>query len=388
MTKHRFLSLYGLFSLFFLVLYACSAQSTAMISQIENNIIPTSKSGVEKGKPQALLARMKALKIPGLSIAVFDQGQIIWTKGYGLQDKNSGNQVDTATVFQAASISKPVTSVAMLGLVEKNKINLDEDVNLQLRSWQIPGNEYTSVEKVNPKRIVSHTAGLSVAGFSGYGQKDNIPDLIQILDGVPPAHSKPVRVVLKPGTQEMYSGGGFTVLQLLLQDITGKPFAEVMEELVLHPAGMAHSKFALQLPEQMKQNWAKGHFSNGKMLDGGYNLYPEQAAAGLWTTPADFARFMLNVSHAYQGQKGILQQKTVQMMLTKVPNGNALGFGVEGTENTLRFQHSGRNQGYACYAVSFAHTGRGVVVMTNSDNGSQLIREVVRAVYRVYGWEK
>lgn len=374
-----------------LIASVCLAQDTTTaiersIKRIENNIVRIDQSGVSKGEPQALLIRMGQLKVPGVSIAIFDQGHILWAKGYGLGDKRLAYAVDTATIFQAASISKPLASVALLALAEKNQVQLDEDINVQLNSWKVPDNEYTTTEKVTPKRMISHTAGLSVHGFRGYSQQAVLPGLLDILNGTVPANSKPVQVVHQPGSKEMYSGGGFVVLQLLLQEKMGKPFAALMDSLVIRPAGMWHSTFALSLPDSMLPYVAKGYLSNGRMVTGGYNVYPEQAAAGLWTTPSDLARFMMNVGNSYRGGQGILQQGTVQMMFTKVPNGNGLGFGIDGEGDELRFAHYGGNVGYTCYAVAFANLGRGIVVMTNSDNGMPLIKEIVRAVYQEYGW--
>ena len=357
------------------------------IARIENSLIPIDNSGRDSGTTQSVLSRMDALGVPGMSVAVFDQGRIIWAKGYGLSDKKLFQKVDTATIFQAASISKPVTSVAMFRLVEKKIINLDDDVNIHLRSWKVPENEYTEEVKVTPRRIVSHMAGLTVHGFYGYSHEDSIPSILQILDGLPPANSKPVRVSIKPGTEEVYSGGGFTVLQLLLEEQTGKPFSVLMNDLVIKPIGMKQSFFSLKIPDAMSVRQAKG-YRNGEMVDGGYNVYPEQAAAGLWTTPSDLARFMLNIGGSYRGnlKNGILQQSTVRSMFTRVPGGGGLGFGIDGSGNSFRFRHNGGNEGFRCYAISFANVGRGVVIMTNSDSGSQLIHELVRAIAREYQW--
>ena len=191
---------------------------------------------------------------------------------------------------------------------------------------------------------------------------------------------------MKPNTEEFYSGGGFTVLQLTIEEITGKPFSETMDELVLHPSGMKNSKFSLEVPKKMKANFALGYRRNGDVVKGGYHIYPEQAAAGLWTTPSDLAKFMLIVGNSYRNDKGILKQSTVREMFKKIPGAGGLGFGIDGTSSSLRFRHSGGNEGYACYAVSFAETGRGVVIMTNSDNGTPLIREFLRAISKEYNW--
>ncbi|WP_206512976.1 serine hydrolase domain-containing protein [Larkinella soli] len=353
---------------------------------VENRLIPLTRSGADSGSYQTIYERMKALNVPGVSIAVFDNGEISWVKGYGLSDIVQAEPVDPATRFQAASLSKPVTSVAAFRLVEKQMLSLDEDVNLKLRRWKVPENEYTAGEKVTLRRIVSHTAGLTVHGFAGYRPGDPLPTVVDILDGIPPANSAPVRVKQIPGEKESYSGGGFTVLQLLLEDVTGKPFGALVEELVLQPVGMKQSTFRRPPPGGKASRAANGYEGNGRMVEGGYRVYPELAAAGLWTTPSDLARFMLDVSASYRADKGILRQTTVRQMLTKIPGAGGLGFGVDGSGETIRFRHSGGNAGFSCYAVAFARTGRGVVIMTNSDNGTPLIHELIRAVAREYHW--
>jgi CubicO group peptidase (beta-lactamase class C family) len=363
-----------------------NSQVDRSIERIENNIIKIDKSGKEAVEPKTLLSRMQSLQIPGVSIAVFDEGHILWAKGYGVCEKNVPAVIDTTTLFQAASLSKPLTAVATFALAEKGSIDLDKDINLQLRSWKLPENDYTKHEKVTPRRVVSHMGGLSIHGFEGYHQKDVLPDLLQILNGSGPANSKPVEVIYQPGSKLVYSGGGYIVLQLLLEERTRRQFSDLMLDLVLNPLPMKCSVFALSLPDSISQNAAKGHLSNGHTVKGGYNVYPEQAAAGLWTTPSDYARFMIDVGNSYRSGKGILQQSTVRGMFTNMPAGNGSGFGIEGEDSTMRFSHLGSNVGYYCYAVSFAHKGRGLVVMTNSDNGLPLIKEIVKAVYREYGW--
>ncbi|SDF18929.1 serine hydrolase domain-containing protein [Chitinophaga filiformis] len=356
------------------------------ITNIENHLYTISASGKETGTAQTVPQRMAALGIKGMSVAVFDEGKIIWTRCYGL--RNEHDAIDSATVFQAASISKPLTSMAMLRLWENGLFSLDTDVNQYLKKWKIPENEFTAQDKVTIRRIISHMAGLTVHGFAGYRPQDSLPNLTQILDGSPPANSQPVRVYLRPGIKESYSGGGFTILQLLIEEITGKPFASAMEELIIKPVDMRHSQFSIQLPDRMKANAAAGYFSIDKMVDGEYRRYPEQAAAGLWTTPSDLARFMLAVGDSYRGvdSNSILKPSTAQEVLQKIPGGGGLGFGVDGRGDSLRYRHSGGNAGFSCYAVAFANKGRGVVIMTNSNDGTAVIREYLRSISREYKW--
>jgi len=370
----------------------CSAQQpkneSANIRRVENGIIPIDGSGKDSGSTQSILARMHKLKIPGLSIAVFDKGRIIWTRGYGYRNLASKQKVDANTVFQAASLSKPLTSVAMFNLAERQMIQPDQDINQQLHSWKVPDNAFTKEHKVTPEGIVCHMAGFNVHGFAGYRHRDTIPTLLQILNGEKPANSPPIRVVEVPGIKESYSGGGFEVLQQLLQEVTAKSFPTLMNDLVIGPAGMHRSAFSLRIPAALAGNFAAGYLADGSEVPDGYDIYPEQAAAGLWTTPSDLVHFLLNLDNVYLGRSpGLLKQATVKYMLTKVPNGGGSGFGVDhdGTAD-LDFRHSGGNLGYTCYEVCFAESGKGVVIMTNSDNGAQLMHELIRDIARVYGW--
>ncbi|AXY73406.1 class A beta-lactamase-related serine hydrolase [Paraflavitalea soli] len=361
-----------------------SADYADPIQSIENSLIPITSDG--STIHQTIYERMKVLGIPGVSIAVFDSGHIIWAKGYGLRDLERSLPVDTNTLFQAASVSKPLASAAMFKLVENNTLSLDEDVNLKLRGWKVPDNQYTTTEKVTLRRIVSHTAGLGVHGFSGYNQKDSIPTLAQILEGAPPANSPPVRVIALPGKKETYSGGAFTVMQLLMEETTGKPLGQLAQELVFAPVGMTHSTYTLPLPARFDTLVAKGYDDNKKQVEGGYHVFPEMAATGLWSTPSDLARFMLNIGNAYRGGDGLLKQATVQTMLTRSSGGSGHGFALDGKDSALCFWHSGSNAGFTAYAVSFEQIGRGVVIMTNSKKGMPFIHELLRAISKEYRW--
>ena|SRR5690606_1490068 len=330
---------------------------------------------------------MKALNVPGVSITVFDNNEILWSKGFGKKNKETGEDVSENTIFQAASISKPVASVAAFKLIEKNKFSLDEDVNSKLIRWKVPNNKFTQNEKVTPSRIMSHTSGLSTSGFQGYCQKDSIPTLIEILQGSEITNSEPIRVVQKPGESELYSGGGMEVLQMLMEDVSGEEFSQLLNDLVLNPTGMKSSSFKYPLPETLRNLTSNGYDDEGNVVCGGYHIYPEKAAAGLWTTPSDLARFMIALGKSYRGEDtSLLKQSSAQTMMTRVPNAGGIGVGIDGEGMAFRFRHTGGNAGFTCYAVSFATSGRGVVIMTNSDNGFPLIHEIVRTVAREYGW--
>jgi CubicO group peptidase (beta-lactamase class C family) len=269
--------------------------------------------------------------------------------------------------------------------VEEGKLKLDANVNDQLKSWRVPDNKFTEKQPVTLGEILSHTAGLTVHGFPGYAAGAKVPSAVGVLDGK--GNTDPVRVDTVPGTVWRYSGGGYTVAQVLMQDVTGEPFATVMKRLVLDPLGMEQSTYVQPLPEQLADSAAVAYRSNGNAVEGQWHTYPEQAAAGLWTTPSDLGRFALGIRAAYLGEVGaLLKQATARRMLTERKGGYGLGVAVEGSGDSLRFSHGGANEGYRAFFVLYPATGDGIAVMTNSDAGAALYMEVVRAVAHVYGW--
>lgn len=330
-----------------------------------------------------LQERMAAFGVPGVSIAVLHDGAIDWTQGYGVRGPG-GKPVDERTLFQAGSISKPVAALAALRLVQEGRLTLDGDINGQLTSWKVPALE-TGDNKVTLRQLLSHTAGFSVHGFPGYTAGAPVPTLLQVLNGQPPANSPPIRLESAPGSQWKYSGGGYEVMQQLMIDVTRQPFAELVRRMVLKPAGMEHSTYEQPLPRN-RQADAATPYAKGQPIEGGAHTYPELAAAGLWTTPADLARFVQIVQRAAQGKDNrVIDQALAQQMLA--PGKGHWGLGLEiGGDKAPYFSHGGVNEGFESYLVGYANSGEGVVVMTSAAGGKKLIDEVVRAVAATYGW--
>jgi len=361
----------------------------ARIQRIEANLLPGPGIVIQDQPwPKASLAdRMEAYRVPGISIAVFRDFQVEWAKGYGVLSEEGGEPVTPTTLFQAASISKPVAATAALSLVQEGRLDLDEDINQKLKSWAVLENDFTSEKKVTLRRILSHTAGLTVHGFPGYARDRDIPTLVQILDGEKPANTAPIQVDITPGSLWRYSGGGYTVMQQLLIDVQGRPFPEILRERVLQPAGMVDSTYEQPLPESRFAQASNAHLRNGKLVKGGWHTYPEMAAAGLWTTPTDLSRFAIALIQAYHGRsEAPLSQDTVREMLTEVDGGYGLGFGVTGEGETLRFSHGGSNAGFKCSLIAWPHSGEGVAIMTNGDLGGSLYTELLHSLALEYGW--
>ncbi len=357
------------------------------IGQVESGL--TGAIQVRGRAPQrySIQERLDHYHVPGVSIAVLDGGRIAWAKGYGVKDITTGEPVRAETLFQAASISKPVASMAALALVEEGRMELDAPVNQYLKGWRLPENEFTEGHPVTLRHLLTHTGGLTVHGFPGYAVGDSVATTTEVLDGAGPANTPAVRVDTIPGSLWRYSGGGYTILQQLLEDVTGQPFPELMRALVLEPAGMPTSSYAQPLPPGRLAYAATAHLSDGTPVQGKWHIYPEMAAAGLWTNPTELAQLAMDVQASYKGDTGhILSPEMTRAQLTPGPGGYGLGFGVQGEGSSARFSHGGSNHGFKAQFMAFLEGGRGVFVMTNGDRGSALAQEIVLAVAREYGW--
>lgn len=355
--------------------------------RIENGLLPATAVKGGPATAMTLAERMKHHRVPGVSIAVIDGGVIAWARSYGVVEAGSEKPVSLDTLFQAASISKPVAAMAALQMVEREKLKLDEDVNLKLKSWKVPDGELTREQKVTLRRLVSHSAGLTVHGFRGYAADEPAPTLLQALDGVKPANSAAIRVDILPGSKWRYSGGGYNVLQQLLIDISGKSFPELMRREVLERIGMEGSTYEQPLPASRSGQAATAHLRSGEPVKGKWHTYPEMAAAGLWTTPSDLARFAIELQQAYAGQsKKVISQAMAMQMLTEQIGGSGLGIGVGNRNGRPNFSHGGSNQGFRCMLFAYRDTGQGAVIMTNGDNGRALVEELMRSIAREYEW--
>ena len=332
-----------------------------------------------------LANRMKLLQVPGASVAVIHDGKLEWARGFGVT-RFGGPPITADTLFQAGSISKPVFTAAVMSLVQGGKLDLDTDVTRYLTSWKLPESELTRDKKVTLRELLSHSAGINVHGFPGYAAGAPLPTLVEVLDGAPPANSEPIRVVAVPGKERSYSGGGFLIAEQVVTDVTGIALPKLMHDLVLAPYGMKQSTFEQPLPRELLAHVALPLRENGTPVPGGPHVYPELAAAGLWTTPSDLARYAIGLQQALAGKsEHMLSAKTAHLMLTPQSGPQALGFAIGGSPMRPTFSHGGANAGYRCILIAY-ESGDGVVVMTSGDNGDELMDEFVRTVAHEYGW--
>lgn len=371
-------------------LQSCSerAPTVSTIDMIKK--VETGLSGpviIEGDSTWSIEERMEHYGVPGVSLAVINNGEIEWTKVYGVKDKESKSPVTAKTLFQAASISKPVTAYGALTLVEQKKVALEEDINSFLKSWKLPESEFTKEKKVTLKNLISHSAGITVHGFLGYSTDLPVPTLVQVLNGAPPANSSPSVVDKIPEESFRYSGGGYNIVQQMMMDIESKPFPEMMNELVLQPLEMNNSTYNQPLAGKQLALAATGYLPDGSMVKGKRHTYPEMAPAGLWTTAEDIAKFAINIQLALKGQseKGLSKDMTTKMLTPFVEEFIGLGMFIDKKKDGIYFGHGGWNEGFSSELTAHRDKGYGVVVLTNA-NQPDFISELIRSVALTYGW--
>ena len=400
-----------------LIFTGCVSGLTFPPSTLPTNTLDERIAAVENGLPimrwsklnaATLFDRMEHYNVPGVSVAVINNDEIEWFKGYGTLEVGSKKPVTPDTLFQAASIGKSLTAAATMHFVEEGYFSLDENVNDRLVSWKVPENKFTEQENVTLRRLLSHTAGMSVHGFRGYSEGEKIPTLRQILDGKPPANNKPIRVDKMPGKAFSYSGGGFQIVQQLFEDVQNEPFSVIMREAILKPAGMTSSAYELSLSDDRKNIAAVAHDLKGRPAAGKWHdLACFGAGGGLWTTPADLARFGIEISKAYKGKPSqIISHQSALAMLTPQNNTGdlgrqvnkylpgfcsqvkyGLGFILCGQGENFLFLHPGHNlPGYRNLLVVMPEKEQGISIMVNGENGNGLILEIFYSFARAYRW--
>jgi len=340
-----------------------------------------------------ILTQMKERQIPGVALAIIHDGKIVREQGYGFADEAHKQPITPETLFQAASVSKPVAALGALRLVEQGRVALDEDINGKLLSWHIPNNHFTENHPVTLRLILSHSAGLTVSGFLGYVVGAPVPSLLQILDGKPPANNEPIRVDQVPGSEWRYSGGGYLVMQQMIIDVTHQPFADYMREAILEPLGMSRSTFAQPLPGSLRNRAATGFTGKPRhAVEGGWRVKPELAAGGLWTTAGDLARFLISIQRLLAGASNpVISRSMTQQMLTKQNGESGLGFFLGGIPAgggvAKRFGHNGSNVGFDTVTIGLTDSGEGAVFLMNANTDIEVLKNIlVHAVIETYHW--
>lgn len=367
---------------------AAEKQTEQRIEQVTSCLPPPVLIRDEPKTCTPLAQRMTELHIPGVSIAVVHNGRIEWARGFGVRQAG-GEKVTPETLFQAGSISKPLAAMGALHLVQDGKLSLDGDINASLTSWKLPPSAAARNAVVTLRELLTHTAGISVHGFPGYAAGTPVPTLVQVLNGEPPANTAPIRVNTMPGKEWRYSGGGYTIMQQMVLDTVKEPFPKFLHDTVLAPIGMDHSTYEQPLSAALLPDAAMPYRGDGKPVAGGPHTYPEMAAAGLWTTPSDLCRYILEVQNSLAGHGNhVLSQTMTQQMLTPGKGNWGLGLEIGGTAPDMWFSHGGVNEGYESLFVGFDKNGDGAAVMTNSQGGMRLANQVMSAIAIAYDWPR
>lgn len=327
---------------------------------------------------------------PALSLAVLSAGEIAWSGAYGLADASTGRAAAPSTSFQAGSIAKPVTAAAVLRLAEAGEVDLDASISDYLISYSLPTPQpqETSDNPVTLRSLLSHTAGLAGGGYQGYPPDAPTPSDIEILQGDGAANSPALEIVAAPGQSLVYAGAGYTLVEVALHDALGADFSPLMDRWILDPARMHHSSFDQSSPLEPGADIALGHDTAGAVIDGGWRVHPEQAAAGLWTTAEDLAQMLRGLHLSYAGSGDLLSQETARDLFTEQRDGHAFGWVLRETPTGFFAAHSGGNEGYRAYVILNPETGDGAALLANGNNGMAVIAETVRALSDTYGWAR
>ncbi|MEH7225392.1 serine hydrolase domain-containing protein [Bacillus sp. JJ1566] len=324
--------------------------------------------------------------VPGLSIALIEKGQISAIKNYGVQQSGSTKNVIENTIFSACSISKFLTGLLSIKLTEQGLLNLDEDVNEKLESWKVPENEYTKNKKVTLRNLLSHQSGIldPKHSFSELKSSKAIPSMIDLLEGKTPYCNEPIEVKYEPESEFHYSDAGFCIVQQLIEDVTKKPFTQVVNESVFNPLKMENSLFVSQPSDIGNECFSRGHNKNGEIVAGNYPIYPYPAAAGLWTTTTDLSLLVLELMDALKGESkmGISASKAKEMISPqKDKMWCGLGVFLDGAETEIEVSSLGWGVGFQCMMATHPHKETSLVIMTNAELGVHQMEGIIGEIY-------
>lgn len=359
--------------------FSCSTAKQSVAAQKEDPVQKKSDSFYQEIHKTGLEASQKN-NVPGVAVAFIENGKIAWIQGLGYADLESKTPVTAQTIFNIGSISKVVSAWGFMQLVEKGSVKLDDPVNPSLTRWKLPSSSYDT-SKVTLRRILSHTAGLSVHGYGGSEQGTALLTLEESLDGKTKRNGESVRLISEPGTKWEYSGGGYTLAQLLLEEKSKDRFADYMTKNVFQPLGLNHTNY--QWTEEMKAESATAYDTLGKPIKN--RIFTEQAAAGLQTTISDLAHFAeLSLTADPKLLNQVLKPETIQLMEQPVlPLSNegesGLGYRFMNYEGFRTMGHTGENAGWSAALFLHSSTKSSLVVLCNGSNGDRVWYPIYQA---------
>lgn len=333
--------------------------------------------------------RMKFYNVQGVSFTLINDGKISFSEELGILETKTENYVNSNSIFNACSISKFVTTILVLKLTENGMLDLDEDVNEKLMSWKVPENNFTKNSKVTLRTLLSHQSGFidPIGSFGVVDPKYAIPTMLEIVEGKTPYCLESCEVKYEPGSDFQYSDLGFCVIQLLLEDISGKPFVQLMNELVFEPLLMKNSTLESSIPEYRRTHLACGHNKKGEIVDGKYPIYPYPATAGLWTTSQDLAILANELLNSINGNSkvGISQGLAVEMI---TPQGcvkwTGLGVFLDNKGEEFEISSLGWGVGFQCMMIIYPYLETAAIIMTNTDLGIHQTKGIIGEIFELF----
>jgi CubicO group peptidase (beta-lactamase class C family) len=351
----------------------------------ESLLRPTVHTGTERW---SLAERMAHSHVPGVAIAILRNGKIGSVTGYGIRSAGRTSPVGRNTLFSVGSVSKIATAALCLKLVSLGLLDLDRNVDHWLKRWRVPAGPTGDNMVISLRMLLSHTAGFSVHGFEDIAPDQQLPTLVQTLNGTAPAINKAVTRIDPAGTRSRYSGGGYMIVQAVIEDALGVPFSAAASRYLFAPLGMTRSRFDAA-PAADTTDIAHAHDGDGKAvaLPRGWQSFPELAPSGLWTSAGDLARFVLALGASYRAPGGFLPRDLALDMMTAVsPGPFGLGPRLAGEGAARIFHHAGANDSYKAYIEGNLASGDGLVIVTNGANGDVLGDEIRNAVSDALAW--
>lgn len=330
--------------------------------------------------------RMEHYHITGLSLVAIEKGKTSTTDHFGVLETGTNKKINEHSIFNACSISKFLTSILVMKLVEQGIVELDEDVNKKLVSWKVPDNPFTKYKKVTLRNLLCHQSGIvdPKGSFKPVESFKEMPSMIEILNGKTTYCPTPIEVTVEPESEFHYSDAGFCLIQLVIEDITQKPFSHLMDTFIFKPLDMTSSTFSTSLSTSHMNNLACGHEQYGDLIPGKYSIYPYLAACGIWTTPSDLTKLLLDIMNAIKGQSKIgLTTKLIKELFGSQGWKEWTGLGVflDGTDENLEFSSLGWGVGFQCMLVAYPYLEKGIVIMTNTDTGIHQMKGIMGEIY-------
>ena len=330
-------------------------------------------------------------KVPGIAVGVVAKGKLLWQGGIGVVEAGTQSPITATTRFQIASISKPITALAVLRLAKQGKLKLDEDVNLGLSSWKLPASKYTLKQPVTARLLLMHRAGINLDGSWGFSRTERPrPSLVDFLNGTHSRKDNPaVKSIAEPNTKYRYSGGGFAILQQYLEDTHHEPYSALVQREVFHPLGMLHANVIIDPEPTSESDFAAGHSRAGTVIEGKWRYYPHAAGAGIYASVDDLTRLAIAVLDAYHGRDSTWLSRADILEMIRLPYADkgdyAMGWHVvKDDKGQVSIAHSGLNSGFiSVFKIDLDLDSAGVV-LTNSEKGNKLWQAAITSVVNAH----